>query len=81
MPEGGTGCHSRWNLPFIAFQSKIRKTITLSLEKYECVMVTNVSPFGFLEEDTSLVLSGFSAEVPVNRTLLPDIPVGCEGDS
>ena len=40
-----------------------------------------MSPFGFLEEDTSLVLSGFSAEVPVYRTLPPDIPVGCEGDS
>ena len=79
VPEGGRGCHSRWSLPFIAFQSKIRKTIALLLEKYECVMETNGSPFGFLEEQTSLVLSGFSAEVALNRTLLPDIPVAYEG--
>ena len=51
----------------------------MSLEKYECVMETNGSPFGFLEEQTSLVLSGFSAEVALNRTLLPDIPVAYEG--
>lgn len=31
---GGSGCHSRCNLPFIAFQCKIRKTITLSLGKH-----------------------------------------------
>ena len=42
-------------------------------------METNVSPCGFLEEQTSLVLSGFSAVVALNRTLLPDIPVACEG--
>lgn len=81
MPEGGRGCHSRWNLPFIAFQSKIRKTITLSLEKYECVMETNVFPFGFLEEEASRCLSAFSVLVSANRTLLPNMPVGCESDA
>lgn len=44
-------------------------------------METNAFPFGFLEEHTSLVLSGFPAVVPVYRTLLPDFSVGCEGDA
>ena len=44
-------------------------------------METNVFPFGFLEENTSLVLSGSPAVVPVDRTLLPDFPVGSEGEA
>lgn len=43
-------------------------------------METNVFPFVFLGEKTSLVLPDCPKVILVNRTLPPNIPVGCEGD-
>lgn len=53
--------------------AKLGKQSHCLLKRHEYITETNVFSFGFLGWKISLVLSGFLAVVPVNRTLLPDI--------
>lgn len=66
--------------PSLHSTAKLGKQSHCLLKSHECVMETNVFPFVFLGEKTSLVLPDCPKVILVNRTLPPDILVGCEGD-